>query len=114
MVETRCQRAQEDRIRRPFLLLCYIIRMKQILSTVNVALRKDVDEESLAEIIRSGDLPDGSYLAVEALFTDVPVSALIEFIGRAGISRTKLREYYYQNIKTRYTNKKLEDALEPR
>jgi hypothetical protein len=94
--------------------VCYTAGMKQILSTVNVALRKEIDEERLAEIVRSGNVPDGSNLAIEALFTDVPVSALMEFIGRVGISRAELREYYYRNIKKRYTNRKLEDALEPR
>lgn len=82
-----------------------------VYSTVNSSLKSALDEDTLAEIIISGELPAKYFAHLCAFFTDVPVSAIMKFINRYGIELKTLENYYYKHIKKYYRNNDLEDVF---
>ncbi len=82
-----------------------------VYSTVNSLLKSALDEDALAEIIRSGELPVKYFAHLCAFFTDVPVSAIMKFINRYGIELKTLENYYYKHIREYYPNHDLEDVF---
>ena len=82
-----------------------------VYSTVNASLKQPIDEDTLADIIKSGELPDKYFAHLCAFFTDVPVSAMTKFTNRYGIDLKVLKDYYYKHIQKYYQNKELEEVF---
>ena len=82
-----------------------------VYSTVNSSLKSALEEDTLAKIIISGELPAKYFAHLCAFFTDVPVSAIMKFINRYGIELKMLENYYYKHIKKYYPNYDLEDVF---
>jgi len=81
------------------------------LVTVNRAYRRGITEEELAGFIRRQEFPTVYPLSeqIEVFFSEVPVSAVVSFCRKHGISLEELKKFYERHIKPKFRNKELEE-----
>jgi hypothetical protein len=70
--------------------------MSIVYSTVNASFKDTITEDALAGLIKEGLLPDEFREHIYVFFTEVPISAIYEFMERYRVSREELRRYYKQ------------------
>lgn len=85
--------------------------MHSAIVTVNCAYRKGITEEKLAELIKKQEFPKEYPLneQVEVFFSEIPVSTVVSFCKKHGISIEELKNYYEQYIKLKFRNEELEE-----
>ena len=85
--------------------------MHGALITVNCAYSKSIAEERLAELLKEQEFPEEYPYneQVEVFFSEVPVSAVVSFCRKYGITMEELKRYYERFIKPNFRNKELEE-----
>ncbi len=86
--------------------------MHPAIVTVNCSYKVKISEGELAEIIKSGKLPDEKRGYLEVFFSEVPLSEIVDFCDRYEITINELKNFYEKNIKSLFSNKELEELWE--
>jgi len=83
--------------------------MHPAIVTVNCSYKVEISEKELAEIIKSGELPEEKRGYLEVFFSEVPLSEIVDFCDKYGITINELKNFYERNIKPLFSNKELEE-----
>lgn len=85
--------------------------MTTVCSTINVPFKESLDEKELARLLKTGILPDKYHPHIQVFFSELPISEIMRFARKYGISGKKLKAYYYMHIRELNVNQELEEAL---
>ena len=83
--------------------------MHPAIVTVNCSYKVKIPEEKLAEIIKSGELPEEKRGYLEVVFSEVPLSEIVDFCDKYGITINELKNFYEKNIRPLFSSKELEE-----
>jgi len=88
-----------------------IFKMSTVFSTINAPYKHPLEEDVLADCIKSSLFPEKFREHIFTFFTEVSISEIFRFMREHNITLEEIRKYYFNFIKTQYTNQKLEEAL---